>query len=375
MKPFPNVLFSARRDISNFWEAYGMRNIYFLFPQMNINSGGHLAQVKLLEVAKHLVPAQAVTYERKDDEILFLDDILKQVDAEKSIFLIHWGPHVPDLIHRLADKNVAYLSYSTGYGFKVPARVPIIAGSRHTQTYWSKHAPDSLIYYLPSIISDEFKNLHQGRDIDVLVQRRKSSRYLLEELIPELQHHCSVITLDSWVEDLAGIFNRSKVYLYDSSDYWAQHGLSEGFGLPPLEALACGCTVFSSLNDALSDYLDPGFNCQKIHVYSMQHDLKQILNAVREWQDQTQVNDPIAEYRSYSVEKRFRIILSDLNAFFDYQIFDPVTFEATNPSAAQKNAQVVKMPFILEFIARIGRFLPTFAKNWIKTLLFGRKAK
>ena len=29
--------------------------------------------------------------------------------------------------------------------------------------------------------------------------------------------------------------------------------MTEGFGLPPLEALACGCVVFSSLNHALAD--------------------------------------------------------------------------------------------------------------------------
>ena len=30
------------------------------------------------------------------------------------------------------------------------------------------------------------------------------------------------------------------VVLYDSADYWRGRGVSEGFGLPPLEALACG---------------------------------------------------------------------------------------------------------------------------------------
>jgi hypothetical protein len=45
------------------------------------------------------------------------------------------------------------------------------------------------------------------------------------------------------------------VVLYDSADYWRSVGVSEGFGLPPLEALACGCVVFSSLNHALADPL------------------------------------------------------------------------------------------------------------------------
>lgn len=349
----------------------GMRKIYFLFPGMNLNVGGHLAQVKLLEVAKNLCPAEAVTYETQEEGTRFLNSILEQDDTRNAIFFIHWGPHVPDLINRLAEKNVVYVSYSTGYGFKIPPRVPILAGSRHTQAYWGRQAPDSLIYHLPGIISDEFKNLHRSRDIDVLVQKRKSSRYLLEELVPELERHCSVLVLDSWVDDLAAVFNRSKVYLYDSSDYWSQHGLSEGFGLPPLEALACGCVTFSSINDALSDYLDPGFNCQKLRVYSKQYDVERILSAVSGWQEKIQENDPAAEYRGHSVEKRLGIILSGLNDFFDHQALDPNAFETANVYAEDRNAEAVNKPSLPEPVLKMGRILPAFVKKWIKALLFG----
>ena len=338
---------------------------------MDIESGGHLAQVRLLETARRVAPAYAVVYESRDVSVPFLDDVLQQADATSSIFVIHWGPHIPDLIHRLVDRNIVYLSYSTGYGFKVPARVPIIAGSRHTLAYWGKHAPDSLVYYLPAIISDEFTNLHQNRDIDVLVQKRKSSRYLLEELVPALQPHCSVTVLDSWVEDLAVIFNRTKVYLYDSSEYWAQHGLSEGFGLPPLEALACGCTVFSSINDALSDYLDPGFNCQKLHTYSLQYDLKRISSVIRDWHGQTQENDPAAEYRSHAVERRLGVIISGLNDFFDHQRLDPTAFQTADISLGQADARDVNKISVSKFVSGISRFLPGFVKNWIKSLRFG----
>ena len=79
---------------------------------MNIESGGHLAQMRLLEIARRVAPAHAVVYESRDARVPFLDDVLQQTDAANSIFVIHWGPHVPDLIHRLADRNVVYLSYS-----------------------------------------------------------------------------------------------------------------------------------------------------------------------------------------------------------------------------------------------------------------------
>ncbi len=315
--------------------------------------------MRLLEIARRLAPAQAVVYESRDAHTLFLDDVLQQTDADRSIFVIHWGFHVPGLLHRLAGRNVVYLSYSTGYGFNIPAHVPIIAGSRHTLAYWGKQAPDSLIYYLPAMIPEEFTNRHQARDIDVLVQKRKSSRYLLEELVPALQSHYSVTVLDAWVEDLAALFNRTKIYLYDTSEYWAQYGLSEGFVLPPLEALACGCTVFSSINDALSDYLDPGFNCQKLHTYSLQYDLKQVASVIRNWQEPPHENDPAAEYRSQAVEKRLEVILSGLNDFFDHQRMDPNAFQTANKT------------FVSSPVSGIRRFVPRFVKDWIKSLRAG----
>ena len=81
---------------------------------------------------------------------------------------------------------------------------------------------------------------------------------------------------------MVGLFNNSKVYLYDSSEYWRARGLSEGFGLPPLEAMACGCVVFSSLNNALSDFLTPGETSHQLGCGSINFDVQQIAAAVKD---------------------------------------------------------------------------------------------
>ena len=298
------------------------RNLYFLFPQMNINSGGHIAQLNFLTIAQSLTKAEAVTYRRREKDTLFLDDLLQANDKENqiedSIYVIHWGPDIGKLLKKLRNQQVVYLSHSTGYNLQVPASVPIVTVSKNSQAYWGRYAPNNLLFTLPNEISPRYQNLQQKRTIDVLVQKRKSSQYLLNQLVPALEPHCNLELIDYWVDDLAVLFNQAKVYLYDSTEYWVQSKASEGFGLPPLEAMACGCTVFSSLNDALSDYLDPSFNCHKLRVYSQQFDHQRILDAVANWEN-NDYSQLLESYRYPAIQSRFAQILKQLNLFFDHQ--------------------------------------------------------
>lgn len=301
-----------------------MRKLYFLVPGTHgkFACGGLWAELKILQLAKQVCDAEVVTYRQREDK-LFLDDLLEQNTLDNVIFVISWGFDVVKLVPKLEKYHVIYHAHSAGYKFRLPASIPIIAVSRNTMGYWGQHSPNSLIYYLPNHISDEFENLNQVRDIDVLVQARKSSEYLLHELIPALQKQCKVRVVNGYVDDLAGLFNRAKVYLYDSAEYWALQRVSEGFGLQPMEALACGCQVFSSINGGLSDYLDPGFNCHKIAGYSKEYDIERILKVIN-----SSASIPetfFAEYRADNITNRLQVILDELNEFFDHK-----THHATN---------------------------------------------
>lgn len=297
-----------------------MRKLYFLLPgtRGNFACGGLWAELKTLRLAQQICPAEVVTYRQREKDTLFLNDLLNQGRLEAAIFVISWGFDVPKLAAKLQEQNVVYHAHSAGYGFRLPASIPLITVSRNTLGYWGQLSPNSLLYYLPNQISDEFKNFHRERDIDVLIQKRKSSTYLLEKLVPALQQQCRVYLVDSYVEDLPRLFNRAKVYLYDSAEYWALQGVSEGFGLQPLEALACGCQVFSSINGGLSDYLDPGFNCYKIAGYSTQYDVRRILQAIKSPVPRTLNSENLAEYRTENIIKRLADILTEINEFFDY---------------------------------------------------------
>ena len=299
-----------------------MRKLLFLLPGTTkaFFAGGLTAELNTLRLAQQICEAAVVTYRQREKDTLFLDDVLEDRQYQDCIFVVSWGFDVPKLIKRIGDRPTLYHAHSAGYGFSLPARIPIITVSHNTMSYWGEKALSSLIYRLPNEISPAFENRQIPRDVDVLVQARKSSDYLLQQLVPALQKQCNVVVLNSYVEDLIGLFNRSRVYLYDSAEYWGRFGLTEGFGLPPLEAMACGCEVFSSVNHALADYLDPGFNCHKIAGYATGYDVQRILQTVENWETrQTLSPEFFAPYRPDQLEKRLRVILQEINLFFDYQ--------------------------------------------------------
>ncbi len=311
-----------------------MRQLYFLLPGTTgkYACGGLWAELKTVELARQICPATVVTYRQRQQNGLFLADLLHnsaQAGLENAIFVVSWGFDVAKLVAQLRAYNVVYHAHSSGYRLQLPAPVPIITVSRNTLGYWGQQAPHSLIYYLPNQISDEFSNSDQPRPIDVLVQARKSSHYLMQQLVPALQQRCRVRVVDSYVEDLPGLFNQAKVYLYDSAEYWALQGVSEGFGLQPLEAMACGCHVFSSVNGGLSDYLDPGFNCQKIAAYSLDYDLQRILQTLE--LPPIEIGDLLQEYRGANILQRFELILTEINQFFDHKAQQPQLIPALTP--------------------------------------------
>ena len=298
-----------------------MRKLYFLLPGTGdkFACGGLWAELKTLELAKQVCRAEVVTYRQRERSTLFLDDLLRQKSLDDVIFIISWGFDVAKLAAKLKYYNVIYHAHSAGYSFKIPSSIPIITVSRNTLGYWGQQSANSLIYYLPNQISDEFVNLSLERDIDILIQTRKSSEYLTQELIPALQKRCRLVVVNSYVDDLAKLFNRAKIYLYDSAEYWEQQGLSEGFGLQPLEALACGCQVFSSVNGGLSDYLDPGFNCYKIAAYSKEYDVQRLVQVLDSSTLFALSEDLFVEYRAENIINRLKVILDDINIFFDHK--------------------------------------------------------
>ena len=249
--------------------------------------GGLSVAKQTVRLLSELRPTTLVTYRERTDRHPFIEDLLKeQVVDNKCLWIVTWGFDVPRLLKQLRGRNVIYHAHSSGYGFRLPPSIPIVAVSRNTMGYLGHYASRNPLFFIPNALESQW--IERGdlrgdlaiRPIDVLVQKRKSSNYLLFELVPALRAKGLRVEIQSdWVEDIVRLFNDSKVFLYDSTEHWSAAGVTEGFGLPPLEAMACGCIVFSSLNHALSDILTPGEIGHQIGCGSLSNDVNRIIAA------------------------------------------------------------------------------------------------
>ncbi|SBO43930.1 conserved protein of unknown function [Cyanobium sp. NIES-981] len=270
-----------------------MRPLRVLVPGTGgrLRGGGLLVELQTARLLQQLVPTEVVTYRRREPEHPFLADLLRAEPrrdpaAARALWIVSWGFDVPRQLRALRGRPVAYHAHSSGYGFALPAGVPVLAVSRNTLGYWGQWASRNPLALVPNALDPKW--LERGRrdgsgerPIDVLVQQRKSSAYLLEVLVPALRRRGLRVEVQAgWVDDLVDLFNSAAVVLYDSADHWRGSGVSEGFGLPPLEALACGCVVFSSLNHALADSLDPGRLGHQLGAGTLSADLERISAAV-----------------------------------------------------------------------------------------------
>ncbi len=309
-----------------------MRPVRFLVPGTSgrFRCGGLLVELQSARLVAGLRCAEVVTYRQREEGHPFLADLLKREPAPgPALWIVSWGFDVPWLLRRLRGRPAAYHAHSSGYGFDLPAGVPVLAVSRNTLGYWGDRAPRNPLVLVPNALEPMWLNRgargddpRLRRPIDVLVQQRKSSAYVLEQLVPALRRRGLTVQVQKgWVEDLVGLFNSATVVLYDSADYWRARGVSEGFGLPPIEALACGCVVFSSLNHALADSLDPGLVGHQLGCGSLEMDLERIAAAVAQpqaWQPPASRLTPLLEACSEPVLlERWRAALEMLDSHWE----------------------------------------------------------
>ncbi|HEX5719773.1 MAG TPA: glycosyltransferase [Thermoanaerobaculia bacterium] len=293
-------------------------NVHVLLPGLTAPSwrfGGRLIAETFADLMSRHAQAQVVTYRDREEGIPFLDDVLPAAGPD-DLFVVTWGPHVQGLLERLAGRRAIYYAQSTGWDLTLPEGVPVLCLSRHILAFWMLRAPHNPLFLLGPVLGAGCADLGLERDIDVLFLERKSTAYLQEILVPALQSRCNVHVVREFLPrgELIRLYNRSKVYLYSSAP--TASGWVEGFGFQPLEAMVCGCTVFSNLHGGLADYLDPEVNAFKVETHSLAYDLERIEAAVRDSFRPEGVPELIRTYSEEAFHERIGRFLPVLEAFF-----------------------------------------------------------
>ena len=243
-------------------------------------SGGTETFLKLARFVGEHRQTEIILYSSEEPRYRSLDEVLQGNPSEEDIWVFTTAIDVPILLERLAGRRLVFYLQESGRRLAIPSGMPVLCAARHGMAEISKQAPASPVYFLPNALHPKAVDLGATRDIDILLLGRKTTGYLRDELVLALRERCRVEVVDQRLshEALLELFNRSKVYLYDSSSSFAD-GVVEGFGLQPLEALACGCGVVSNLAGGMSDYLEPGLNCHTLRLV-LQEDLDICLRAV-----------------------------------------------------------------------------------------------
>lgn len=100
-------------------------------------------------------------------------------------------------------------------------------------------------------------------------------------------------------------------YLYSNAEALLYPSLYEGFGIPPLEAMACGCPVIASKNSSLPEV------CGNSAIYIDPHEEISIINGIKEiLEDGSLKNDlsnrGLNQVKNFSWEKSAKIVYESL---------------------------------------------------------------
>jgi hypothetical protein len=295
--------------------------IAFIFPNKEEKSGGYTVQDTILSLFPQSIPMQKIPIH--ECQSFITANLARKNDW---LIFIFWGKHIDELALKFKGWHLVYYAHSVGYKFKnLHHSVPIVCVSNSTMAYWGRQSKNPL-YLLnnPVVWPTQNDGSTTQKTIDVLIINRKMSQYIinLTQSIRKNCHRLSVVSIDHWIDDHADILTlmkAAKVFLYDSQEYWSKRNIREGFGVPPMEALNNRCIVFTSLNDALSDYLDPEVNCFQI-LNNRALDYKRIVEAAENYDriSQKLCFDIDPKYTAEYFKQKVNTVINTIAAYYSH---------------------------------------------------------
>ncbi len=303
--------------------AHNERKHWFLQPSLEDSfyiCGGWQIFNRAADLIGKIREAEVITYRERETGARHLDDVPRE-ELAKGILWVTWQSHVTELSRRLEgfEHVVLYaqnIDFGATAGQITPTAWPIVCLSRYIAADYAIREPWRHLPVLPPVLHPAARNTGSARDIDVLVHKRKNVPYVRNELIDAVASRCNTEVLDRWIDqkEFLGLLGRSKVYLYWNHQF--MEGIYEGFGMQPLEAIACGAFPVSNAYGGLGDYLEAPWNSLKIGTWNLDFDVHQILGAVRD-HDGANPGEKTAQ-EQYSEERFYERYASLEASLFDY---------------------------------------------------------
>jgi len=307
-------------------EATGVAKHWFLQPSLEdpfYICGGWQIFNRAARLIGGMREAEVITYRQRETGARHLDDI-PRAELATGVVWVTWQSHVTELARRLEDlpRVVLYAQntdFGPAHGQITPAAWPIVCLSRYIAADYAIREPWRHLLVLPPVLNPAARNPGTARDLDVLVHQRKNVPYVRDELIPALAGRCRIEVLDRWLEqeDFLRLLGRTRIYLY--WNHQIMPGIYEGFGMQPLEAIACGAMPVSNAYGGLGDYLEAPYNARKIGTWNLDYDVHQILRAAADHSgsnpDQERV---LRDYGEAMFLRRYRVLEAALYDYFDF---------------------------------------------------------
>lgn len=273
--------------------------------------------------------SQFVATNEKHPDAFSPGEVFKKARVQ-DLFIVTWGPlvekHIKLIQKNVPDAYILYYAQSFGWNIKIPPRIPIVCVSKYVMAQWALHATENFCTQISPPLHAHFSPQNGPRNIDILAHKRKQNKYCLEKLLPALQKESlRVEILDDWIpqEKFAELLNRTKIFLYITELHkagWGKRLPGEGFGLPALEAVACGAVVGSNLLGGVTDFLTPGENCLKLQNGNLGFDIAQIKHVIDNFTvKENAAHEVVANYSLENVTAKWKFLLQWLYETFFFK--------------------------------------------------------
>lgn len=292
-------------------------------------------KIDVLHLPSHMFPQISPFFINKDvKKILTVHDLIPILFAEKlPFFYKFWGPTLKliknrpdciitdsvntqkDLINylKIPEEKIKVIPLAPNKNFKfIKNKSPI-----QEELELKYNIPSSFILYagsveirknIPFLIKSYYKLLKSGVKSKLILIG--SLGYGSEEILKTVED----LGLSKQVIFLGYVPDQDLIKFYNTADLFVFPSLYEGFGLPPLEAMACGCPVITSNTSSLPEVVgNAGFTLDPVDYDSFAEAMYQILTS------ETLKN----EMRDKSLE-RSKIFTWDKTASETWKVYEQV---------------------------------------------------